>query len=46
MLLMIENVIRRRICHSIYQYVKTNNKCMKDCDKNEESLYHQLQGLK
>ena len=36
MLLMKEKVIRRRICHSIYQYVKTNNKCMKDYVKKEE----------
>ena len=28
--------IRGGICHSIYQYAKANNKCMKDYDKNKE----------
>ena len=37
MLLMVEKGIRRRICHSIYQYAKANNKYMKDYDKNKES---------
>ena len=36
---MIEKVIRGGICHSIYPYTKANNKCMKDYDKNKESLY-------
>ena len=35
MLLMVEKGIRGRICHSIYQYAKSNNKCMKDYDKNK-----------
>ena len=36
---MAEKGITRRICHSIYQYPKANNKDMKDCDKNKESSY-------
>ena len=39
MLLMVDKGIRGRICHSIYQYAKTNNKYMKDYDKNKESPY-------
>ena len=35
MLLMVEKGIRGRICHSIYQYAKSNNKYMKDYDKNK-----------
>ena len=34
-LLMVEKGIRGRICHSIYQYAKSNNKYMKDYDKNK-----------
>ena len=30
MLLMVEKGIWGGICHSIYRYAKTNNKCMKD----------------
>ena len=41
MLLMLEKGIRGGICHSIYQYVKANNKYMKDFDKNKESSYIQ-----
>ena len=41
MLLMVEKDIRERICHSIYQYTKDNNKYMTDYDKNKESLYIQ-----
>ena len=37
MLLMVEKGIRGRICHSIYQYAKANDKYMKDFDKNKES---------
>ena len=37
MLLMVGKGIIGGVCHSIYQYAKTNNKYMKDCDKNEES---------
>ena len=36
MLFMVEKGIRGGICHSIYQYAKANNKCMKDYDKNKE----------
>ena len=39
MLLMVEKVIRGWICHPIYQYAKTNNKYLKDYDKNRESSY-------
>ena len=38
MLLMVEKVIRGGICHSIYRYAKSNDKYMKDHDKNKESL--------
>ena len=41
MLLMVEEGIRGGICHSIYQYAKANNKCMKDYDKNKEWFYFQ-----
>ena len=34
MLLIVEEGIAERICHSIYQYAKDNNKYMKDYDKN------------
>ena len=38
MLLMVEKGIRGGICHAIYQYVKANNKYIKNYDKNKESL--------
>ena len=41
MLLMAEKGITGRICHSIYRYAKSNNKYMKDYDKNKESSYIQ-----
>ena len=41
MLLMAENCIRGGICHSIYRYVKANNKYMKYYDKNKEWSYLQ-----
>ena len=41
MLFMVEKGIRGGICHSIYRYAKTNNKYMKDHDKNKESSYLQ-----
>ena len=41
MLLMVVEGIRGRICHSIQQYAKANNKYMKDYDNNEESSYIQ-----
>ena len=40
MLSMVENVIRRRICHSLYLYEKANNKYKRDHD-NKESSYLQ-----
>ena len=41
MLLIVEKVIRGRICHSICQYAKADNKYMKDNDKNKEMSYVQ-----
>ena len=41
MLSMVEEGIRRGICHSIHRYSKANNKYMKDHDKNIESSYIQ-----
>ena len=35
-LLMVEKGIRGGICHSIYLYAKSNNKYIKDYDKNKE----------
>ena len=37
MLLMLEKGIRRGICHSVYCYPKTNNKYLKNYDRNKES---------
>ena len=39
MLLMVEKGIRGGICHTCHQYVKDNNKYMKDYDKNKEFLH-------
>ena len=39
MLLMVEKEIRWEICHTSYQYVKANNKYIKDYDKNKEPSY-------
>ena len=39
MLVIVEKVIRGRICHADHQYVKADNKYMKKYDKNKESLY-------
>ena len=39
MILIVKKRIRRGICHTIHQYVKANNKYMKDYDKNKESSY-------
>ena len=36
---MVEKRIRGKICHEILQYVKENNKYMKDYDKTKESSY-------
>ena len=41
MLLMVEEGIRRGICHSIHRYFKANNKYMKNYNKNEELSYIQ-----
>ena len=41
MLLMVDEEIRGRICHSIHRYAKANNKYMKDYNKNIESSYTQ-----
>ena len=38
---MVEKGIRGEICHSIYQYIRANNKYMKSFDKNKESSYIQ-----
>ena len=38
MLFMVEKGIRGRICHSIYRYVKANNKYMKDKNKDKKLL--------
>ena len=37
--LMIEKGTRGAICQAIHRYAKANNKCMKNYDKNNESLY-------
>ena len=39
MLLMVEKGVRWGICHAIQQYVKANNKYIKDYDENKESSY-------
>ena len=41
MLLMVEEGIRRGMCHSLRRYAKANNKYMKDYNKNIESSYIQ-----
>ena len=41
MLLIVEEGIRGRICHSIHRYAKANNKYMKNYNNNEESSYIQ-----
>ena len=41
MLLMVQEGIRSRICHSIHRHTKANNKYMENYDKNEESSYIQ-----
>ena len=38
---MVEEGIRRGICHSIHRYAKANNKYMKNYNNNEESSYVQ-----
>ena len=39
MLLLFEKEIRDRTCDAIHRYAKTNNKYMKEYDKNKESSY-------
>ena len=46
MLLMVEQGIRRRICHDINQFVKANNKYMKHYDTNKESFFKNQNYLK
>ena len=41
MLLIVEKDARGGICHSIYWYAKSNNKYIKDYDKNKDLLYLQ-----
>ena len=41
MVLVVEKCIRGGICHSIYKYVKANNKYMEGYDKNKESSFTQ-----
>ena len=41
MLLMVEKGIRGGICHTIHRYARSNNKYMKNYDKNKESSYIQ-----
>ena len=36
---MVEKGIKGRICHSIQQYAKANNKYMQNYNNNEESSY-------
>ena len=36
---MIETEIRGRTCQAMHTYVKSNNKFMKNCDKNNGSSY-------
>ena len=39
MLLMVETGIRGGICYTIHEYAKTNDKYMKNYDKNKKSSY-------
>ena len=45
MLLMVQKGIRGGIYHSDYRYAKSNNKYMKDYDKNKESFYIQYRDV-
>ena len=38
---MVEKGIRGGMCHSLYRYAKTNDKYMKDYNKNKQSSYLQ-----
>ena len=46
MILMVEKGIRGGICQAIHKYAKTNNKYMKNYDKNNEIICMGRQGLK
>ena len=39
MLLVVKKKVQEGICHAIHRYAKANNKYIKQCDKNKESLY-------
>ena len=39
MLLIVEKGIIGGVCHAIHRYAKTNNKCMKNYNKNKDLLY-------
>ena len=39
MLLIVEKGIIGGVCHAIHRYAKTNNKYMKNYNKNEDLLY-------
>ena len=45
MLLMVEKGIKGGICHSIYRYMKANNKYMNDYEK-ERIIIHSILGCK
>lgn len=40
MILMVERDIWCGICNSIHWYAKTNNKCLKGCDKKRDLSNH------
>ena len=42
---MIGKGAKSEICHAIRQYVKANNKCMRDYDKNKESSHLKYQDV-
>ena len=39
MLLVVKKKVQEGICYAIHRYAKANNKYIKQCDKNKESLY-------
>ena len=45
MLLIVEKIIRGRMCNTIYRYAKANNKYMKDYNINKESSYLKYQNV-
>ena len=46
MLLIVDEGIAGRVCYSIYQYAKDNNKYMKDYDKNKKIIISSILGCK